>query len=111
VKGRNVIAQGNTLGYRTVSEPQSPERAEYAPPNARYNNPMDAPSRSPKKLDKAFIALALLGLFFLPFLLITCAVLEYKLFGTNYLEQIGQVSGLHGPLGKLYEALQPYLGW
>jgi hypothetical protein len=72
---------------------------------------MDEERRKSVRFLPALIALATLGVLVLPVALIGCAVLENEVFGTNYLEQVAQVTGTHAAFGKLYDALNPILGW
>jgi hypothetical protein len=51
------------------------------------------------------IVLVLLGLMVLPFILITFAVLEYKLLGTEHISGIGRIVGIYDPLRKLYRMM------
>jgi hypothetical protein len=62
-------------------------------------------------LSPLAIALASFALLSIPVALIGCAILENALFHTNYLEQVAQATGTHDAFGKLYEALEPILGW
>ena len=63
------------------------------------------------KFTPTIIAILLLVLLLSPVIMIGCAILEDAILGTNYLEQAAQVTGLHKPLGKFYDALRPVFGW
>jgi hypothetical protein len=72
---------------------------------------MQSERRKSLRFLPVLIVLTVLAVALIPVVLIGCAVLEDALFGTNYLEQVAQVTGTHAAFGKLYEALQPILGW
>jgi hypothetical protein len=57
------------------------------------------------------LLLIFLGLLVMPVAMIGCAVLEYSIFGTNYLEQVSDATGTRDWFVELYRALRPVFGW
>jgi hypothetical protein len=72
---------------------------------------MDEKRWTSLRLTPLAIVLTLFSLLSIPVALIGCAILENAIFRTNYLEQVAQVTGTHDAFGKLYDALEPILGW
>jgi hypothetical protein len=55
------------------------------------------------------IALIVIGLIALPFILVTLAILENRIFSTSYIFEIFEAIGIFEPLNELYRKF-PWMG-